>query len=193
MTLVVDDHRHFKQFSAISWLLVFFWERKIRARIHVSGVKIVIRIQQIYFIFECSFPTCFHWKFNAILHSKVNDSCVMFSIEDVNEWIRLWLYWHFTLRFLVPEMYVSFDIFYLYSLIACSLCISQGLFRNVLWQRCLIFASEICPRDCLRNGIGTMTVFIIISLFQRDQLLNSSMSAVFPLFLEKYHLGCYCC
>ena len=44
----------------------------------------------------------------------------------------------------------------------------------------LIFVSEIRPRDCWRNDTVAMTVFIIISLFPRDQWLELFNVGGFP-------------
>ena len=49
-----------------------------------------------------------------------------------------------------------------------------------LIQMLLIFVSQIRPRDCWRNNSVAMTVFIIISLFPRDQWLELFNVGGFP-------------
>ena len=41
------------------------------------------------FLYAHSLPTPLHWKFWAMLHSKVNNR--IFSLSDFNLWIRSWL------------------------------------------------------------------------------------------------------
>jgi hypothetical protein len=54
-----------------------------------------------------------------------------------------------------------------------------------LIQMLPIFVFEIRPRDCLRNESGAMTVFIIISLFPRDQWLELFIVGGFPTMYKQ--------
>lgn len=107
-----------------------------------------------------------HCKSNMMFHHKENDLCFIFSTENLNEWINMFLPFFMKILYYLVGMFVFsgrlFNYIYIYNIFLFMFRNILDWFVNLIWQNYLTssFYVFILPKERILDCIHvTMTTF----------------------------------